>query len=50
MVGNDGDLMVIERNPPDNIGAVQDLLMVVSDGVIVLDCTAFLTGPNNLVN
>ncbi len=41
--------MVMERNPPDNIGAVQELLMVVSDGVIVLDCTAFSTGPNDLV-
>ncbi len=33
--------MVMERNPLDNIGAVQDLLMVVSDGVIVVDRTAY---------
>ena len=32
---------VMERNPIDDIGAVQDLLMVVSDGVIVLDRTAY---------
>ncbi len=36
-VGFDADFLVMERNPLDDIGAVQDLLMVVSDGVVVVD-------------
>ncbi len=34
-VGLDGDLIVLERNPLDDIGVAQDVLMVVSDGKIV---------------
>jgi imidazolonepropionase-like amidohydrolase len=33
--GLDADLIVLERNPLDDIGVVQDVLMVVSDGKVV---------------
>jgi imidazolonepropionase-like amidohydrolase len=33
----DADFIVLDRNPLDDIGAVQDALMVVSDGVIVVN-------------
>lgn len=35
--GFDADFIVMERNPLEDIGAVQDLLMVVSDGRVVLN-------------
>ena len=35
--GRDADFIVMERNPLDDIGAVQDLLMVVNNGKVVLD-------------
>lgn len=31
-VGLEGDLVIVERNPLDDIGTMQDILMVVSDG------------------
>jgi imidazolonepropionase-like amidohydrolase len=34
--GMDADLIVLERNPLDDIGVVQDVLMVVSDGEVVV--------------
>ncbi len=34
--GLEGDLIVLERNPLDDIGVVQDVLMVVSDGKVVV--------------
>lgn len=36
-VGMDADLLIIERNPLDNVGAVHDPLMIVNNGRIVLD-------------
>ena len=33
--GLQGDLIVVERNPLDDVGTVQDVLMVVSDGKVV---------------
>lgn len=35
--GFDADFIAMERNPLDNIGAVHDLLLVVSDGKIVVN-------------
>lgn len=35
-VGLDADLLVLERNPLDDIGQVRDVLVVVNDGQIVL--------------
>ena len=34
--GLDADMIVLERNPLDDIGVVQDVLMVVSDGKVVV--------------
>lgn len=34
--GLDADLIVLERNPLEDVGAVQDVLMVVSDGRVVV--------------
>jgi imidazolonepropionase-like amidohydrolase len=34
--GMDADLIVLERNPLEDIGVVQDVLMVVSDGTVVV--------------
>lgn len=34
--GMEADLIVVERNPLDDIGVVQDVLMVVSDGRVVV--------------
>jgi imidazolonepropionase-like amidohydrolase len=34
--GLEADLIVLERNPLENIGVVQDVLMVVSDGKVVV--------------
>lgn len=34
--GYEADLIVLERNPLDDIGVVQDVLMVVSDGVVIV--------------
>jgi imidazolonepropionase-like amidohydrolase len=34
--GLEADLVVLERNPLQDIGAVQDVLMVVSDGAVVV--------------
>jgi imidazolonepropionase-like amidohydrolase len=35
-MGLEADLIVLERNPLDDIGVVQDVLMVVSDGAVVV--------------
>ncbi len=35
--GLDADLVVLERNPLDDIGAYQDVLMVISDGRVVVN-------------
>jgi imidazolonepropionase-like amidohydrolase len=35
-VGFEADLIVLERNPLDDIGIVQDVLMVVSDGEVIV--------------
>ena len=35
--GLDADLLVLERNPLDDIGAYQDVLLVMNDGQIVLN-------------
>ncbi len=35
--GFDADLLVLERNPLDDIGAYQDVLMVVNNGRVVVD-------------
>ncbi len=40
-VGLEGDLLVLERNPLDDIGAYQDVLLVMTNGKIVIDRTAF---------
>jgi imidazolonepropionase-like amidohydrolase len=32
----EGDLIVVERNPLEDIGAVQDVLVVVADGRVAL--------------
>ncbi len=37
VAGHDADFLVLERNPLEEIGVIQDLLMVVSNGVVVLD-------------
>lgn len=34
--GYEADLIVVERNPLENIEVVQDVLMVVSDGKVVV--------------
>ncbi len=34
--GLEADLIVLERNPLENIGVIQDVLMVVSDGAVVV--------------
>lgn len=39
--GYDADLIVTERTPLDDIGAVQDLLMVVKDGKVVVNRLAW---------
>ncbi len=40
-VGFEGDLLVLERNPLDDIGAFQDVLLVMNNGRIVVDRTGF---------
>jgi imidazolonepropionase-like amidohydrolase len=35
-VGLEADLIVLERNPLDDIGVVQDVLMVFSDGALIV--------------
>ncbi len=35
--GLDADLIVVEENPLDDVGALQDVLMVVNDGSIILN-------------
>jgi len=40
-VGYDADFIVMEQNPLEDIGAVQDLLMVVSNGRVILDRPRF---------
>ena len=35
-LGLEADLIVLERNPLDDIGVVQDVLMVVSDGEVIV--------------
>ncbi len=37
VVGYDADFIVMDRNPLDEIGVVQDLLMVVNNGKVVVD-------------
>ncbi len=39
--GFDADLLVLERNPLENIGAYQDVMFVMSDGEVVLDRVAW---------
>ncbi len=39
--GLDADLLVLERNPLEDIGAYQDVLMVINDGKIVVDRTSW---------
>ena len=39
--GLEADLIVVDRNPLENILALQDVLMVVNDGNVVLDRTSF---------
>jgi len=34
--GYEADLIVLERNPLEDIGVVQDVLMVVSDGTVIV--------------
>jgi len=34
--GLEADLIVLERNPLDDIGVVQDVLLVVSDGAVIV--------------
>ena len=36
-VGLDADLLILERNPLDNVGAIHDPLMIVNNGKIVLN-------------
>ncbi len=36
-VGMDADIIVMERNPLEDIGAVQDLLMVINNGSVVVN-------------
>ena len=40
-VGFEGDLLVLERNPLQDIGAFQDVLLVMNNGTIVVDRTEF---------
>ncbi len=40
-VGFEADLLVLERNPLDDIGAYQDVLLVMNNGTIVVDRTEF---------
>ena len=40
-VGFEADLLVLERNPLDDIGAFQDVLLVMNNGRIVVDRTGF---------
>ena len=35
--GYDADLIVMDRNPLEDIGALHDLLLVVNNGKVVLD-------------
>ncbi|MDH3424860.1 MAG: amidohydrolase family protein, partial [Gemmatimonadota bacterium] len=35
-VGLEADLIVLEHNPLDGIGTLQDVLMVVSDGEVIV--------------
>ncbi len=39
--GYDADLIVMERNPLEHVGAIHDLLMVVNNGKIVLNRTVW---------
>jgi imidazolonepropionase-like amidohydrolase len=39
--GFEGDLLVLERNPLDDIGVFQDVLLVMNNGKIVVDRTGF---------
>jgi imidazolonepropionase-like amidohydrolase len=43
--GYEADLLVLERNPLENIGAYQDVLFVMSDGSIALDRLGFSADP-----
>ncbi len=36
-IGLDADLLILERNPLDNVGAVHDPLMIVNNGKIILN-------------
>ena len=40
-VGFEGDLLVLDRNPLENIGAYQDVLLVMNNGKVVVDRTGF---------
>jgi len=41
--GMEADLLIVERNPLEEIGTVRDPLMIVNDGAIVLDRTGSAT-------
>ena len=41
VAGYDADFIVMDRNPLDEIGVVQDLLMVVNNGKVVVDRTSW---------
>ena len=34
--GLEADLIVLERNPLDDIGVIQDILLVISDGAVIV--------------
>jgi len=40
-LGFDADLLVLDRNPLEEIGAFQDVLLVMNNGKVVVDRTAF---------
>ena len=41
IAGHDADFIVMDRNPLEEIGVVQDLLMVVNNGRVVVDRTSW---------
>jgi len=40
-IGLDADLLILERNPLEDVGAVHDPLMVINNGKIVLNRVAY---------
>ena len=39
--GFDADILILERNPLEDIGAYQDVLLVMNNGNVVVDRTAW---------